>query len=709
MLTYLLAFALVIDEPFVLRDEECGIVVTLPSSSWKLSNVSQTAGESILRIYSPEDPPVLRIVILQNHKSESPRGLVGRLEQISPGLEQKAQITSATLGELPAERAEYEMYGMRSVELGVTRGDLFQVIQVNAPSAKWEGESGKELLDIFDSIELIPFKARATSGAVPAYDPTTPEEVRNARAAPSDAAATFSVRSHEVRVRIDPEEERLSCDDALQVEALADEVSELRLYQSHLSIDRLVIGDQPLSHAMNEAGELAVVLPRPLKRGEIVRLSYSGHADPFLMAYPQELIAEIEILGQVLPHSSYSSHVYYYPTDALNDASVRLTLDVPDSYVAVSGGRFLGKTVDAGRASYSYEMTERRPRLLPLGFAAGQFEKSSVSVDENLEIELYCPPALAERAKVQLGLARDAARCMTRLMGPLPWNRIAMAVVEPKRKDTAVSLPGLILLSPVFFQDLTTIQPSGAALSDPRMTSWLLIPDELSHQWNVYKAQLPNELGEGISTFTNLVFLGEQAGEKEYQSGVASCARAYKTMATAALDVALANPKLYQSSVYRVVAFCKVPVVLHQLRMRLGEEIFFDGFRHAMETADDRKTSYDQFREAFEEVSGEDLGVFFDDWFFRAGRPALSVEWSSLSLDGRAGIQIDFTQLQDGEPFEIDFEVDVETVDGNRSRLPVALRKRQDSLTWPLASEASAVIVDPEGTALLETHSLKNR
>ncbi len=67
--------------------------------------------------------------------------------------------------------------------------------------------------------------------------------------------------------------------------------------------------------------------------------------------------------------------------------------------------------------------------------------------------------------------------------------------------------------------------------------------------------------------------------------------------------------------------------LLHMLKWVLGDEHFFQGIRNYLE---DRKYNYaktNQLKRHLEEVSGQNLDEFFEDWFTGQGYPSYAIEW----------------------------------------------------------------------------------
>ena len=139
--------------------------------------------------------------------------------------------------------------------------------------------------------------------------------------------------------------------------------------------------------------------------------------------------------------------------------------------------------------------------------------------------------------------------------------------------------------------------------------------------------------------------------------------------------------------------FCKTPVVLDALRRRLGDERFFDGFRRAFALRDANADGFERLERGFEAATGEELRPFFDQWFFRAGFPALE---ATLQATGSEAV-VTIRQVQEEEPYALDLEVELELADGSRRVEPVQLSDRELVRTWTLPSPAVKLALGPDG------------
>ena len=68
-------------------------------------------------------------------------------------------------------------------------------------------------------------------------------------------------------------------------------------------------------------------------------------------------------------------------------------------------------------------------------------------------------------------------------------------------------------------------------------------------------------------------------------------------------------------------SYAKGGRVLHMLRKYLGDDAFFGGLNKYLETNKYTSVEIQDLRKAMEDVSGEDLHWFFDEWLVKGGEP----------------------------------------------------------------------------------------
>jgi aminopeptidase N len=87
--------------------------------------------------------------------------------------------------------------------------------------------------------------------------------------------------------------------------------------------------------------------------------------------------------------------------------------------------------------------------------------------------------------------------------------------------------------------------------------------------------------------------------------------------------------------------------VLHMLRSRLGDDVFFRGIKTYYEKHKEGTASTEDLREAFEAVSGKPLRSFFARWVYGSGHPQYQINWQWLPKQKKLKISANQTQSTD--------------------------------------------------------------
>jgi aminopeptidase N len=667
--------------------------LTLPNAEWKPSD--QGAGTTLALVFSPVKDLSRRCSVLRFTGDFLPRGIETREEQIrkaAGALYERVTIEPGEIAGRAATRWEYTIAGGTAIEWGFQEEDGSWVLfQIAGTVVDWDDPVRRA------ELESIPETFVWTGGAAePVSDPRpTPAALRELRKPAGAAARAFEVARHRIEVAIEPEQHTLEAVDRLTITAGAEPVAEFTLYTSVVEVAE-VTATRPMKWKgakLPQADALIVTLDPPLAARESCELSVRTQSADFFLSTDQQLVAEIGVLGQVRPRSSWSTHIVWYPIDETNDAAVEIAFDVPAPLVAVTGGKLAESSTRDGRARFRYVEEVRVPRILPFGFAVGEYTSDKITRASGLTLHAYGFKGEETLVDQRIATLTECADAFESALGPLPWSDVRFVHVTPERKETGVSLPGLILVSDFYFPDLSEVDASSGNLSDPGVLGLLVVADELSHQWNSYASDFSNELAEGISTYTNALFLEVREGPVAYHNTIRYCASAWLGGASTERDRAVADPAVYQDPRYRATVFCRTPVVLDALRRRLGDERFFDGFRRAFALKDAELDGFERFERGFEAAAGEELGPYFDQWFYRGDFPELE---ATLTNEGGKPI-VRVRQTQTGAPFTLDVELVLELENGQRHIEPVRLDAADHTFPLTLPSTPKKLALGPEG------------
>jgi aminopeptidase N len=235
----------------------------------------------------------------------------------------------------------------------------------------------------------------------------------------------------------------------------------------------------------------------------------------------------------------------------------------------------------------------------------------------------------------------------------------------------------------------------GAITGTGRMEG--LIAHETAHQWfgnAVTETDWPHIwLSEGFATYLAHVYSEAVYGRDRMNTGLARdreriLAFAAENPTLPVLDTLTADP----NDLLNANSYQKGSWILHMLRGRLGDADFFEGLRTHYLRYRDSNAATDDFRRTMEDVSGQDLRPFFDQWLRRGGVPAVEVSWRYAE----GGVELTVRQTHAGRPFAFPLDVALVAADGSRRVTTIEVDAATHASTIPAASRPASVVLDPD-------------
>jgi len=373
---------------------------------------------------------------------------------------------------------------------------------------------------------------------------------------------------------------------------------------------------------------------------------------------------------------------------------------VPEGWFALSNGELIEKTTPVGAAaSFHYRLDQPHPSYL-MTLVAGEFSELRAQAG-NVPLAYYVPKGLEADGERSFGRTPAMLEHFAAVTGvPYPWSRYSQIVVSDFIFGGMENTTATTMYEYVVYDERASID----------VTSDDLVAHELAHQWfgdYVTCRDWPEAwLNEGFATYMEHVFREKHLGKDEYLYGVKADLDAYVGEARGRYRRAIvcreydAPLDLFDRHLYE-----KGGLVLHLLRMQLGDELFWAGIklyltRHARGLVETR-----DLMRALEDASGHSLGRFFEQWVYEPGHPELEVEvrWE------RGILTVAVKQQQattDGVAavFELPLEIDIHG-DGAIARQVLPLgeaggAQRTETFAIPCAKRPRFVVVDPRGRVL---------
>jgi hypothetical protein len=378
-----------------------------------------------------------------------------------------------------------------------------------------------------------------------------------------------------------------------------------------------------------------------------------------------------------------------------------VTFRMPVAWTSVSCGDMVERTEDGGRACERWRIDEPHA----VGFAAGPFETSTERAGERT-VAIYRLTADPTSLSGQAHALSEVIDAMTARFGTYPYRRFSIAEVPDHIPGFwAASEQGFILAKPTVFD------AAGGNLP--------LFAHEAAHAWwgSTVGADGPGLLflTESMAQYGAVVaiesILGEDAATEflrfsrpEYNTR--QCARGYFDVVRSGEDTPMSGTT-ETGGVYHTIADAKGHWVLHMLRRRVGDEVFFEVLRSFVNDYAERALTIGAFREAFAAAApGARLERFFEQWLDRTGAPVLDLDWKP---EGDDGIEVTLTQRQNGSPYELDLEIEMSGGALPVRRETVTLTERRQTFRLESPHRTTVVRLDPNHRVLRWTPEYGSR
>ena len=143
--------------------------------------------------------------------------------------------------------------------------------------------------------------------------------------------------------------------------------------------------------------------------------------------------------------------------------------------------------------------------------------------------------------------------------------------------------------------------------------------------------------------------------------------------------------------------------ILHMLRNYMGDEAFFEGLKKYLTDNSFKSGEAPQLRLALEEVSGEDLSWFFNQWYQKAGHPQLDVTYEYDEAAKKMNVNV--TQKQEATDqvpyiFDLPFAIDIYSAAGQApTRHKVRMTKRTETFSFDAPTKPA--LADFDGDRML--------
>lgn len=415
--------------------------------------------------------------------------------------------------------------------------------------------------------------------------------------------------------------------DSVSLDAVGMQISSVKTYPGK--------ADLPYQY---DGQKLRIKLPKIYKRGEELQLIIGYTAQPnSLKDKGTDAIRSdrgLFFINTGKEESQKPAHFWtqgetqanskWFPTfDSPNfKTTLDLTMHVPDSFKTLSNGLLKSSVKEANgmRADRWVQDLPFAPYLAMM--AAGEF---AVVKEEwkGKEVSYYVPPQFAGTAKQIFNHTPEMMSFFSERLGvPYPWEKYSQVAVynfvSGAMENVTASLFGSF--------NLKNERELADASND------FIVAHELFHQW--FGDYVTCESWGNLTVNESFADYSEMLWS-EYKYGRNSAEEIWQNALNKYLQQAEKNdPSLvrcYYSNageMFDRVSYSKGGRTLHYLRSLMGDDAFFAGLKDYLNSHKFGTAEAADLRLAFEKVTGKDWSWFFNQWYFKAGHPKLSLQYT---------------------------------------------------------------------------------
>ena len=322
-----------------------------------------------------------------------------------------------------------------------------------------------------------------------------------------------------------------------------------------------------------------------------------------------------------------------------------------------------------------------------LGYAACDQSPASQRQDNCVEVSLWVYPEDKIKAKDSFRRAVNMVDYFTKTIGPFPFEKLANV-------QSSTRFGGMENASAIFYSEKSI--GKGRNIEGT-------VSHEIAHQWfgdSVTEADWNHLwLSEGFATYFGNLFFEDEDGEKIFQDKMENNRK--RIVNSKNTNRPIIDPE--NKDLFKLLNSNNYPKggwVLHMLRGYMGDELFFNGIRKYYELYKYKTAMTKDFQSVMENIKGENLDWFFEQWLYKPGIPIISYEEKWNYIEGSNGsVSVKISQIQKSEwPI---FIIPTEICWGKENCKSIRINKRMQSYEFDFESKPQKVgILDPKGWIL---------
>ncbi len=339
---------------------------------------------------------------------------------------------------------------------------------------------------------------------------------------------------------------------------------------------------------------------------------------------------------QIWTQGETENNSKWFPTiDKPNERCTgEISLTVDTAYVTLSNGRLARSQVNADGTRTDTWIQDKPHAPYLFMIAVGNYHVES-ELWNHIPLQYFVEKEYAPYAKAIFNHTPEMMTFFTRLFGyDYPWSKYSQIVtrdyVSGAMENTTASVFGEF------------VQKTDRELIDN--DNDYIVAHELSHQWFGNLVTLESwanlVLNEGFANYSEYLWMEHKYGRMKADEHRSNELAGYINSTFNGMHPLIHYRYANKEDMFDAHSYNKGGLVLHHLRKYLGDDVFFTSLQYYLKKNEFTDVEGDELRLAFEEISGEDLNWFFDQWFYKKGHPELTVngDWDATSASFQVSV-----------------------------------------------------------------------
>lgn len=240
----------------------------------------------------------------------------------------------------------------------------------------------------------------------------------------------------------------------------------------------------------------------------------------------------------------------------------------------------------------------------------------------NKEVSYYMEPKYESMARPIFGRTPEMIAFFSKKLGvDFPWDKYSQVIVHDFVSG-AMENTSAVTFNTMFQKDMRELVDD----NDDET-----IAHELFHHWFgdlcTCKDWAHLTLNESFANYSEYLWHEHKYGMDEAQAYWYRDLGGYMASASRKRESLIRYDYGKPDDMFDVITYQKGGKILHMLRKYIGDEAFFAGLKLYLTRFAYKTAEYHDLRAVMEEITGEDLRWFFDQWYLKGGHPTLTTSY----------------------------------------------------------------------------------